>query len=76
MNNEELKAKIAMSKATAQDFALALGISRSCLSRWTKGQTPIAKKNVPNIEQVLEKFIANPPRYRIHQSGPRRRRMK
>lgn len=76
MTHEELKAIVEQSKATVSAFAKALGLSRSTLNRYLNGSTPIRMNLVPAIEQVLASFLKNPPKYRIHQLGPRRRRMK
>ena len=73
MTANELLKIVSASKATKSDFALKLGISRSCLNRWMNGSTPIKNIHVPGIEQVRDGFIANPPRYRLHQQAPRRR---
>jgi transcriptional regulator with XRE-family HTH domain len=73
MNNIELKQIIARSKVTKQQFAKSLGLSRSTLNRYINGSTPIRSNLVPAIEQALEMFLKNPPRYKIHQQAPRRR---
>ena len=73
---EELKQIVTTSKATTADFAKALGISRSCLNRWMAGHTLIRNIHISGIEQVRDSFLENPPRYKLHQQAPRRRRMK
>ena len=74
MLNTELKQIVAESKATVSAFAKALGLSRSTLNRYLNGSTPIRKNLVPAIEQAAEMFKKNPPRYKLHQQGPRRSR--
>ena len=76
MDHIELKQIVAASKATVSAFAKALGLSRSTLNRYLNGSTPIRSNLVPAIEQVAENFKKNPPKYRLHQMAPRRRRMK
>ena len=73
---EELKQIVTTSKATTADFAKSLGISRSCLNRWMNGATPIRNIHVPGIEDARDRFLENPPRYKLHQQAPRRRRTK
>jgi DNA-binding transcriptional regulator YiaG len=76
MKHEELRQIIQESKATNQQFARSLGVSRSCLNRWANGSTPIKAVTIPAIMQVLEAFKSNPPKFKLHQMGPRRRRAK
>ena len=76
MTHDELKQIVAASKATTAAFAKALGLSRSTLNRYLNGSTPIRSNLVPAIREVAEMFKKNPPKYRLHQMAPRRRRMK
>ena len=76
MTAKELKIIVTASKATVDAYAKALGLSRSTLNRYLNGSTTIRNILVPAIQQVAEEFRKNPPKYRLHQMAPRRRRMK